>query len=91
MLSAPQVLRADHAAFEPFRLNGSLAGEHVHAFHDFKQSGPSIQGGGMRGMLLDIDGLNYKGLFSRDRQPKAAAGLIQARYAMIQEGATGAL
>ena len=34
-------------------------------------------------MLLDIDGLNFKGLFSRNREPKAAAALLRSRYAMI--------
>ena len=83
------MLTADHLAFETYRLNGSLSGEHVHAFSDFKQSGPSIDGTpNSRGMLLDVDGLNYKGLFSRNRQPKAAAALITARYAMIQRDTT---
>ena len=78
------LLAQDHAAFEPFRQNGSLAGEHVHAWSDFQQSGASVeQGSGARGLLLDIDGLNFKGLFSRSREPKAAASLIRERYAMI--------
>ena len=82
------ILEADHAAFEPFRLNGSLAGEHVHAWSDFEQTGSTVaqsQSGGARGMLLDIDGLNFKGLFSRSREPKAAAALMQRRYAMIAQ------
>lgn len=78
------LLSHDHAAFELFRTNGSLAGEHVHAWSDFQQSGPTVeQGSGARGLLLDIDGLNFKGLFSRSREPKAAAALLRERYAMI--------
>ena len=78
------ILRQNHAAFELFRQNGSLAGEHVHAWSDFQQSGHSVQqSSGARGLLLDIDGLNFKGLFSRTREPKAAATLLRERYLMI--------
>ena len=78
------ILKASHVAFERFRQNASLAGEHVHAWSDFQQTGATVaQTGGARGMLLDIDGLNFKGLFSRNREPKAAAALLRSRYAMI--------
>ena len=47
----------------------------------FVQLGPSVTGAsGGRTMITDVGGLNYKGLFTRGRRPKAAAALLsQAR------------
>jgi hypothetical protein len=78
------------AAMDMFRLNGSLAGEHIHAFTDFVQLGVSGGGGG-RVMIEDVAGLNYKGMFSREREPKAAAGLMRARYNQMQAEIDAAL
>ena len=72
------LLEADHAAMDAARLNGTLQGEQVHAWSDFRQMGPHVSGG--RSMLTDIGGLNFKGLFTRGRSPKGAASLIQRRY-----------
>ena len=63
------------------RRNGTLVGEHIHAFSDFRQMGPHVSGG--RTMLTDVGGLNFKGLFTRGRKPKGAASLTQRRYKMI--------
>ena len=67
------------------RLNGTLSGEHVHAFADFRQLGPHVSGA--RTMLQDVGGLNFKGLFTRGRRPKGAAALIQKRYTRMARAA----
>ena len=92
------ILTADHRAFDKFRArppganagNNTLrpmVGEHVHAFHDFAQAGSSDSGKGpsARTMENDIGGLNYKGLLSLAREPKAAAAVMRARYEMLAE------
>ncbi len=48
-----------------------ITGMHVWAFSDFRTSQGVIRFGGM----------NYKGVFTRDRQPKAAAHFLRARWA----------
>ena len=45
-------------------------------------------GGGGGGMTKDVFGLNYKGLYSRERQPKGSAALIRARYWAIEANVT---
>ena len=60
----------------------------MHAFHDFKQVGKTVDGGsdgGWGGMTKDVGGLNWKGLFSRGREPKAAAAAIRERYLEIDK------
>lgn len=47
-----------------------VAGMHVWAFSDFRTS----QG------LIRFGGMNYKGVFTRDRQPKAAAHFLRSRW-----------
>jgi beta-glucuronidase len=47
-----------------------MAGMHVWAFSDFKTS----QG------LIRFGGVNYKGVFTRDRKPKAAAHFLRSRW-----------
>ena len=49
--------------------------------------GETVDGGtdgGWGGMTKDVGGLNWKGLYSRERQPKAAAAGIRARYTQIE-------
>lgn len=48
-----------------------VAGMHVWAFSDFKTG----QG------IIRFGGINYKGVFTRDRRPKAAAHLLRSRWA----------
>lgn len=47
-----------------------IAGMHVWAFSDFKTS----QG------IIRFGGVNYKGVFTRDRKPKAAAHYLKSRW-----------
>lgn len=47
-----------------------VAGMHVWAFADFK----TTQG------IIRFGGMNYKGVFTRDRRPKMAAHLLRARW-----------
>lgn len=56
----------DLAAQRPF-----VAGVHVWAFADFKTSQGTTRAGGM----------NFKGVFTRDRRPKMAAHFLRARWA----------
>ena len=51
-----------------------LAGESIHALHDFRQD--------VGRATSDELGVNYKGLFARDRSPKGdgAAEAVAARY-----------
>lgn len=56
----------DVAAERPF-----MAGMHVWAFADFKTS----QG------IIRAAGMNFKGVFTRDRRPKLAAHLLRSRWA----------
>jgi beta-glucuronidase len=72
----------------PMTNKSGLVGEHVHSFHDFKQVGSTVDGGtdgGWGGMTKDVGGLNWKGLLSRDREPKAAFAAIRERYMSIDE------
>ena len=64
-----EMLRAylDVAAARPF-----IAGLHVWNFADF-QTGQAI---------LRAGSLNYKGVFTRDRQPKMAAHFLRERWAL---------
>ena len=55
------MLRASWKAFDELRGDSALQGEQMHALHDFKQYGLNVH---------DVGGLNYKGLYTRDRQPK---------------------
>jgi len=48
-----------------------VAGMHVWAFADFKTAQVVIRFGGM----------NYKGVFTRDRKPKMAAHYLRSRWA----------
>jgi beta-glucuronidase len=47
-----------------------MAGMHVWAFADFKTS----QG------IVRFNGMNYKGVFTRDRRPKMAAHYLRSRW-----------
>jgi beta-glucuronidase len=47
-----------------------IAGMHVWAFSDFKTG----QG------IIRFGGVNYKGVFTRDRKPKAAAHYLRSRW-----------
>ena len=56
----------DVAAERPF-----VAGLHVWAFADFKTGQSAVRAAGM----------NHKGVFTRDRRPKAAAHYLRSRWA----------
>ncbi|XP_064455225.1 beta-glucuronidase-like isoform X1 [Ornithodoros turicata] len=58
-----------HIAFDQLRERGYFIGEHVWNFADFMTDQETTR----------VDG-NRKGIFTRDRQPKAAARVIRCRY-----------
>ena len=50
----------------------------MHALHDFKQRG---------GTYHDVGGMNFKGLYARDRSPKDHARVaLSERYGRIARG-----
>lgn len=55
-----------------------IAGMHVWAFSDFKTG----QG------VMRFNGMNYKGVFTRDRRPKMAAHYLRSRWAKKESGQT---
>ena len=52
--------------------DGILAGEAIHCLHDFKQWSSDVP--------HDLYAMNFKGLFSRNRLPKAYAPVLKTRY-----------
>lgn len=58
-----------HIAFDKLRQSGFFVGEHVWNFADFMTDQETTR----------VDG-NRKGIFTRDRQPKAAAKILRCRY-----------
>jgi beta-glucuronidase len=69
------VVHASWEAFDKLRSEQALQGEQLHALHDFKQYGLNVH---------DVGGLNYKGLYTRDRQPKDHMYLdLSGRYAAL--------
>lgn len=66
------MMREHFKAFDYLRTNSSLIGEHIWNFADFM----TVQG------ITRITG-NRKGIFTRDRQPKASAHLLRLRYHLL--------
>ncbi len=65
-------LEMNHRVFDSFE---EVVGEHVWNFADFATSSG----------IARVDG-NKKGVFTRDRQPKAAAHLLRRRWSALREG-----
>ena len=73
-----EILKATWVAFDELRKDGELQGEQMHALHDFKQRG---------GTYHDVGGMNFKGLYARDRSPKDHARVaLSERYGRIARG-----
>ncbi|OXA64937.1 beta-glucuronidase isoform X2 [Folsomia candida] len=67
-----EYLKEHFKAFDALRQNGTLIGEMIWNFADFM----TVQG------ITRIVG-NRKGVFTRDRQPKASAHLLRTRYHLL--------
>ncbi|CAG7820707.1 unnamed protein product [Allacma fusca] len=66
------LMREHFKAFDYLRANGSFIGEHIWNFADFM----TVQG------ITRIVG-NRKGIFTRERQPKASAHLLRHRFHLL--------
>ncbi|CAN7996307.1 unnamed protein product, partial [Ixodes pacificus] len=64
-----QLLLHHHKAFDQLRIKGYFVGEHVWNFADFMTDQDARRAFG-----------NRKGIFTRNRQPKAAAKVLRCRY-----------
>ena len=75
------MLEATHAAVDTAASKtAAMVGEVVHCLHDFKQTAS-----GGQAAPHDPGQLNFKGLFTRDRQPKPTAQCIRRRYQELME------
>jgi len=73
-----EYLKEHFKAFDTLRKDGLLAGEMIWNFADFM----TVQG------ITRIVG-NRKGIFTRDRQPKASAHLLRTRYHLLANETEG--